>query len=101
MLPLPEDPTAYFDMRVAGVRLVPLDTLHRTRARPDGIANALRFMYAAAHGIGSLGKREPIRISRRADGTFDVVDGNSTCAVADASGWRFIPAVLVEPRADA
>jgi hypothetical protein len=25
-----------------------------------------------------------------------VVDGNSTCAVAAESGWKFIPAVLVE-----
>jgi hypothetical protein len=99
MLPLPEDPGAYFDLSVPGVFLVRLDRLHRTRARADGSARALPFMYAAAHGIGSLGKRQPISVSARPDGTYDIVDGNSTYAIAALSHRQAIPAVPVEAAA--
>lgn len=96
MLPLPEKPDAYFELSTSGYFLVPLARLQETRAREEGIANALRFMYAAAHGIGNLGKRKPISVSSRPDGMYDIVDGNSTYAVAAQSGWELIPATLVE-----
>ena len=65
-------------------------TLH---VREDGIVNAERLMRLADAGEHS--PRVPIDVRRREDGRFDVVDGNSTVAVARIFGWHDIFAIEV------
>ncbi len=95
---LPEDPWSYF-VQVAGTIMVPVDKLATTRARPEGIANAERYMRMASRG--EMEKRKPISVKRGAPGTEDwiVLDGNSTTAIAKKNGWKTIPAVEEDPGA--
>ena len=72
--------------------LLSLDQLLPTRARPGGIENAAKRMDEAAHGLRE--RRPPITVSPRADGAYDVVDGNSTFAVAKARGWSHLPCLI-------
>jgi hypothetical protein len=90
---LPEDPWRYFK-KVSGVVLVDLKKLRPTRARPGGIQNAGKYMRKAYDG--EMERRKPISVSKNADGTYSVKDGNSTYANARASGWERIPAVIGE-----
>jgi hypothetical protein len=91
---LPEDPGQYFN-RPSGTIDVPLSQLRATRARPEGIANAGRYMEAARQGI--LGKRDPIKVVKQPDGSYLVADGNSTFANAEKSGWKSMPVQEVSP----
>lgn len=84
----PEDHRKYFTMD-AGTKLVPLATLVPRRARPDGIKRASEHMLAAYQGTG--GRRKPISV-RKKGSTYEILDGNSTYAVAKRSGWSSIPA---------
>ena len=91
MIHLVEDPWRYFNRR-AGVVLLPLKKLRPTRARPSGIQNAARFMALAYEG--KKAKRDPISVSQESDGSYSIVDGNSTYANAMQSGWKSIPALV-------
>ncbi len=86
--PLEEDAGAYFIPDPAAID-IPLSELISTRMRHDGVRNAANFMLLAAGG--EKDKRKPISVSKRADGKWDVLDGNSTVAVARASRWHSIP----------
>jgi hypothetical protein len=86
------DPHRYFQV-VDDQLMVPLDRLRLTRARPDGIASAVRRMAEAA--TGARPRRRPINVSLRSDGLYDVVDGNSTVVAAAAAGWACLPCELV------
>ena len=90
---LPEDHGRYFNTDKAD-GTVPVDQLKHTRARPSGIANAAKFMRMAFEGLNS--KRDPISVRKEADGSFTVLDGNSTLAVAKAAGWSSLPVNVVE-----
>ena len=90
---LPEDHGRYFNTDKAD-GTVPVDQLKHTRARPSGIANGAKFMRMAFEGLNS--KRDPISVRKEADGSFTVLDGNSTYAVAKAAGWSSLPVNVVE-----
>ncbi len=96
---LPEDVWRYFHP-VPGVMLVDVSTLETTRARAGGIERAEALMREAYEGRG--GTRKPIDVSPIVDAAgvargWRVEDGNSTTAIAKKHGWRFLPAVVVEP----
>jgi len=88
---LPEDPWKYFK-KVSGTVLVPVAKLKTTRARPSGIKHAEQFMRLAYKG--EYDRRKPISVKKNDDGTYTVLDGNSTSAIAKKSGWTTIPATL-------
>lgn len=90
---LPEDPWKYF-LRVPGAQLVPVHALQTIRARPTGIENAAIHMARAYNGEGQ--KRKPISVKQNPNGTYTVLDGNSTTAIARAHGWKVLPVVVEE-----
>ena len=90
---LPEAPWKYF-FKTPGAILVPLSSLKTTRARPKGIANAEPHMQRAYDGEGK--RRKPISIRDIGGGKYEVVDGNSTTAIARKNGWKKIPAEVVK-----
>jgi hypothetical protein len=93
---LPDIPDRYFK-RDRRTTMVPLGQVETIRARPEGIANAEPLMRNAYRGQG--GKRGPITLVKQRDGTYQVLDGNSTVAIARKHGWQAIPAhVLETPR---
>jgi hypothetical protein len=84
---LPESPWTYFE-RPTGTVLVSVNKLKPIRARPNGIRNAKKYMRMACEGTHA--KRAPIDVS--AEG--EILDGNSTYAVARDAGWKKIPALV-------
>lgn len=88
---LPEDPWRYFT-KIPEAVLVDLKDLTPIRAREKGIENARKYMWGAYNG--ERGKRKPISLKDNGDGTYTVLDGNSTFANAKASGWKQIPGVV-------
>lgn len=92
--PLPDCIECYFEEDAASMR-IPLASLVSTRLRPEGVANAAVLMRAAA--AGEVARRGPIEVARREDGRWDVLDGNSTVAVARLSGWALVPGRPREP----
>ncbi len=48
-------------------------------------------VYSPMMGKRKQAKRKPIQVTRRPDGFFDVVDGNSTANIARRAGWQRIP----------
>lgn len=90
---LPEELDRFF-LRTPTARDLPVSALRATRARPTGIANAAVYMRRAYNG--TMDKRAPINVRDNGDGTYDVLDGNSTFAVAVENGWQKIR-VEVEP----
>jgi hypothetical protein len=90
---LPQEHGRYFHMP-AGTDVVPLSKVTPTRARPEGIANGEFFLHSAYHG--TMGKRAPISLEHQGDGTYKVMDGNSTFAVAQKHGWDSVPATVHE-----
>lgn len=88
---LPEDPWRYF-IKKPGTVLIPISSLVPTRARESGIQHANELMMDAYNGRGQ--KRGPISIGDNHDGTYTVLDGNSTYANAKMSGWKSIPAII-------
>lgn len=87
---LPEDASRYFNAGGSDTKMVSVSQLTTTRARPDGIARAEVLMRQAGEGKGE--KREPIAVRANDSGGYDVVDGNSTVAIARKNGWKEIPA---------
>lgn len=85
---LPEDPWRYFK-KTARVKLLPISALEPIRARPKGIKNARKYMRLAYDG--KYDKRKPISVQAVGGGRYKILDGNSTYAVAKASGWKRIP----------
>lgn len=85
---LPEDPWKYF-IRTPKSQLIPLSSLNTIRARESGIAHAREHMEKAYRGLGQ--RRKPVSLQDNGDGTYTVLDGNSTVANARASGWKMIP----------
>lgn len=88
---LPEDPWRYFT-KPHGTVLLPLDALKPIRARPEGIKHARELMTAACEG--RFPRRKPITVREVGGGLYEVVDGNSTFAVAKWADWSAIPATI-------
>ena len=91
--PLPEDLYRYFK-RSPGSIEVKLRDLTPIRAREKGLANANKFMWLSYWG--AMDTRKPVSLQDNGDGTYTVLDGNSTFANAKMSGWDKIVGV-VEP----
>lgn len=88
---LPHAPGRYF--LTEGSTFLPISELVLGRARPEGIANAVKLMSAAYSGQQS--RRPPIKVKRHHDGTYFVLDGNSTTIIAMVAGWPVIPCIVV------
>lgn len=89
---LPDDPSRYF-IRDKATVMVPLGRVETIRARPEGIANAEPRMAKAY--AGEFPRRPPVTLVPQRGGTFKVLDGNSTVAIARKHGWKSIPAHLI------
>jgi hypothetical protein len=87
---LPHAPDRYFIIERAV--LLPVANLLQKRARPEGIANAVKLMAAAYAGYQP--RRKPIDVQPLEDGRYLVLDGNSTVSVAVAAGWPVIPCLI-------
>jgi hypothetical protein len=87
---LPYDPKRYF-LPAEESFPIPIDRLVTSRCRPDGVANAAKFMLASFRN--QYPPREPITVSPL-DDRYLVEDGNSTVLNAVASGWPDIPCRL-------
>jgi hypothetical protein len=85
---LPDDPKRYFEMP-PGTLMVPISKLKTIRRRESGVQNAEQHMRRAYVGEGQ--RRKPISVRREPDGSFTVVDGNSTTAIARKNKWRALP----------
>jgi len=94
---LPEDAPAYF-VTAEGQTELPVDQLVLSHLRPEGVANAVRYMAAARNGRQA--PRAPIDVQSMSDGRWLVIDGNSTAAIARAAGWSIIPAMIVATDSD-
>ena len=98
---LEADSSLYFDesLATAPVVRVPIDNLTTTRARVEGIANAEKLMAASADGV--IPKRKPVDLRDNGDGTFTVLDGNSTTAIARKHNFTELVGQVVEgPESD-
>jgi len=88
--PLIENPDLYFTM-LDDAQLIPLDLVISTKSaesQPDSVDRAEQLMRAAA--AGQQRRRAPITV-RAEDGSYVIVDGNATFAVARRQGWLTIP----------
>jgi hypothetical protein len=92
---LPDSKWKYFT-KPSGTIVVSMDKLSPTRARPTGIANANKYMKLAYEG--KMDKRKPLSLRDNGNGTYTVLDGNSTFANAKASGWKDLPGIVVETK---
>jgi hypothetical protein len=86
---IPYAPERYF---THAETMLPVDQLVSTKTEAEnaqGGANAPKRLMAAYHG--AVSKRAPITVRRRADGRYDVVDGNGTVTALRAAGWPAVP----------
>jgi hypothetical protein len=90
---LPDEPSKYF-LNDKNLVKVPVKDLKPIRAREKGISNANKFMWLAYNGFKP--KRKPISLKREKDGSYTILDGNSTFANAKENGWKIMWGVLEE-----
>lgn len=97
-LPADLGPDAYL-FKTKDSQTVPLDKITPIRARPEGIANAKPLIaQAALKGA----RRQPLSVKQNADGTYTLLDGNSTYAVLSSAGVKNAEVrVLTEEQFDA
>lgn len=88
---LPDHPERYFKSHSQSVK-IPVAALQTTRARAKGLKNAVGRMARAYNGEGP--RRKPISVKDNNDGTYTVLDGNSTTAIARQHGWKHVHAVV-------
>ena len=81
--------------RLPGAIEIDLSLLCPKRSDEDSMKRAWNFMAKAA--LGEVAKRQPISVVKLDQGKFDILDGNSTFAVALASGWPRILALECHP----
>ena len=68
---------------------IPTKQIMPIRRRPEGVANARVLMAKAALGAP---KRGPLSVKQEPDGTYTLLDGNSTYAIAEEAGMPTLPA---------
>ena len=98
LIKLPEDTWKYFN-KVPNTILVDVSKLSPSKDINDQInrkpiEKANRFMELAYRGEND--KRNPIDLKDNGDGTYTILDGNSTYANAVDSEWKKLPGVVVE-----
>jgi hypothetical protein len=76
-----------------GDTLIPMSKIVPVKVRPEGVRNAVPFMQQAARG--EIEKRGAILVADNGDGTYSILDGNSTYAIADQAGWAEMPVKIV------
>ncbi len=69
---------------------IPTQNIIPIRARKDGIARGRELMADAAKG--GMSKRGPLSVFDNGDGTYKLLDGNSTYAIASEAGMPKLPA---------
>ncbi len=79
----------YFN-RLPGAVEVDLSLLEPSRYNDYSIQRAWNYMSLAAKG--EIRKRDPIKVIKNDRGKFEILDGNSTFAVAAACDW---PKILI------
>ncbi len=89
---LPDEPIRYF-LIDENTKMIPITHLVQSRARADGIENAVALMKRAYEGTQP--RRKPISIEHWKDGLYLVCDGNSTVTIARAAGWGVIPCIIL------
>ena len=88
------DHSKYFK-NIKGSTLVPLNKLQSLESMADkGIKNAKTFMEESA--AGRKEKSDPISVKKNRDGTYTIVDGNSTFNNALRSNWKDIPVNIIK-----
>jgi hypothetical protein len=75
---------------------ISLSQLKTIRFRKRKIIDAKENMRLAYKGKGK--KRKPISLRDNLDGTYTVIDGNSTVYVAKENNWKYIIAEIKEKR---
>jgi hypothetical protein len=89
---LMECPECYFT-GLDTAELVDLADIHTSGSNPDSIKEARRRMRQAA--ARERDKRPPLDVRGNGNGTYTIVDGHATFAVAEASGWSRVPVRVV------
>ena len=89
--PLKAEKGRYFT-RPKGTQDIPLDKITPSKAREGGIQHAYELMKKAFNRKAR--KRAPVSLADNGDGTYTILDGNSTFANVAASGWDTIPALI-------
>ena len=69
---------------------IPIQNMVPHHRRPDGVADARVLMAEAA--LGERPRRAPLSVKDNGDGTYTVLDGNSTFAIATEAGMPELPA---------
>lgn len=82
--------------RPPGTFDAPIGQLENIRARPEGIENAAKLMYAGVIGHPDAKPRAPISVQETGDGKYRIFDGNSTYAILREAGWSTAPVRLVD-----
>ncbi len=108
---LPEEPwTTYFEAFPEGASpneygLAAVDKLILTKGpenkirgkdRLNPVEMAHSYLSALATGVHGAGKRAPISVRPNANGTYSVIDGNATTAVAKILGWKKLPVHIID-----
>jgi hypothetical protein len=92
--PLPEDHERYFEMD--GAEVVSLSALSPSKQaedQPKAVHEARRRMHQAA--VGRRSRRAPLTVLEGAPGSYTIVDGNATFAVAERESWKTVPIKVV------
>jgi hypothetical protein len=90
-----EEPARYFNTEKA-TATVPVSQLVSTKSAEEneqGAQNAPKLMAQAA--AGEIPKRDPIQVTPREDGRYDILDGNGTYTAAAAAGWANMPVEVI------
>lgn len=93
--PLSQNHEDYFNTEKTQAT-VPIDKLVSSKSEAENAQssiNAEKIMSQA--GRGEVPKRDPIKVTPMADGTYKVVDGNATFTAAQRMGWKDLPVQIV------
>lgn len=86
-----QDASAYFDIP-QGARMVSIKDITPIRKREHGVEQGRKYMALAMEG--KMGKREPLSVERQTDGSYKLLDGNSTYHILnDEVGLKKVPVV--------
>ena len=77
-----------------GTQHVPMEKLRPVHERPEGVANGEKYMKLAHDG--HIPKRKPPSLKKHPDGTYSILDGNSTYHAAKRHGWKTLPGTIDE-----
>ncbi|MFT7621148.1 MAG: hypothetical protein ACI9WU_000309 [Myxococcota bacterium] len=96
---LPQDPDLYFT-KPADSQEIPLSQLQNIRRREEGVSRGAIYMDGARRNV--LPKRKPITVRQvglddQGQPIYQIMDGNSTFAIAKEHGWDSLRVVVEQP----